>query len=419
MVLDAFITWFLRHKSRSYLTFEEMGAVVAPRAPAHPLHLYLHIPFCAQLCPYCSFHRVSFDEPLTRAYFRALREEIRIYHALGFRFADVYIGGGTPTILMEELVETLALIQNLFAPRNISVETNPDRLDRETLAMLAAQGVGRVSVGVQTFDDRILKLIGRYEKYGRGAELKDKLMAVRGIVQTLNIDMIYNFPVQTKDQLLADLNTLEEIQPDQITFYPLMVSDATLGAMTKIMGRHSFLKERRFYELITSLLLPAYQRGSAWCFSRGAGMIDEYIVTHDEYIGAGSGAFGLVQGAIYANTFSIPNYIEALSRHRLPVHARKVFTTPELARYTFLMDLFGLRLDRARFREKFGRDVWQALFIECLFFTLIGALRSDADALRVTERGCYYWVIMMREFFTGVDNFRDLGRLSAGTDSLP
>jgi len=408
--IDAFIGWFLRLKSKEYLTFKDMGRIEPAPAPGRSIHLYLHVPFCARLCPYCSFHRVRFEEGLARAYFKALREEIRIYHRLGYRFSDVYVGGGTPTIMMDELLETLGLLKQLTAPGNISVETNPDRLEPDQLAALADAGVHRVSVGVQTFDDDILKRIDRYDKYGSGARIAEKIQAAQGIVQTLNIDMIYNFPVQTLAQLEADLRVLNRLKPDQITFYPLMISDATLADMTGIMGRHSLGRERRYYETITRTLAAEYRPGSAWCFSRSPGMIDEYIVAHDEYVGAGSGAFGLVGGAIYANTFSIPDYIRTLSDGRLPLAARKLFSPKELARYSFLMDLFGLRMDRDAFKRRFGRDVWRFLWMECLFFTLIGALSTDSEALTVTARGQYTWVIMMREFFTGVDNFRDLSR---------
>jgi len=408
--VDTFIGWFMRLKSREYLTFKDMGRIDPAPAPEKPIHLYLHVPFCARLCPYCSFHRVRFEESLARAYFTALRQEIRIYHRLGYRFSDVYVGGGTPTIMMDELLDTIALLKQLSDPGNISVETNPDRLEPGQLAALADAGVRRVSVGVQTFDDDILKLIDRYDKYGSGARIAEKIQAAQGIVQTLNIDMIYNFPVQTLAQLEADLKVLNRLKPDQITFYPLMISDATLAGMTGIMGRHSLKRERRYYETILRSLAAEYRPGSAWCFSRTPGMIDEYIVTHDEYVGAGSGAFGLVGGAIYANTFSIPDYIRTLSEGCLPLKARKLFSPTELARYTFLMDLFGLRMDRTAFRRKFGRDVWRVLWMECLFFTLIGALSTDKQALTVTPRGQYDWVIMMREFFIGVDNFRDLSR---------
>jgi coproporphyrinogen III oxidase-like Fe-S oxidoreductase len=414
MLIDAFIAWFMRQKSRSYLTFEDTGRIEPPTPPKRPIHLYIHIPFCIRLCPYCSFHRIPFEEGIARKYFTALREELRMYHRLGFLFSGVYIGGGTPTILMDEILETLDLLHELFAPNDISIETNPDRLARPVISALVDAGVGRVSVGVQTFDDTILKLIGRYEKYGSGAQLQAKIIDVIGMAKTLNIDMIYNFPVQEKSQLLSDLAILDSIRPDQITFYPLMVSDATRNEMTKTMGKRSLAKESRFYKLISSSLSPEYRASSAWCFSKGGAMIDEYIVNNDEYVGTGSGAFGLVKGAIYANTFSIPLYIDSIAQGRLPIHARKAFSLKELARYTFLMDLFSLRMDRNQFKHKLGKDVWQMLSLECLFFSLIGALSMDSRFLRVTPRGQYYWVIMMREFFIGVDNFRDLGRSAVG-----
>ncbi len=417
-MIDHFIGWFLRHKARDYLAFEESGEVPAPRAPSHPVHLYVHIPFCTRLCPYCSFHRVAFSEPLARAYFAALRRELELYAGRGFSVSGVYIGGGTPTILMDELLMTLECIQGLFSPQEISVETNPDRLEPGVLASLAQAGVKRVSVGVQTFDDDLLRLIGRYEKYGSGLAIKERLATARGIVDTLNVDMIFNFPAQHADMLEADLDVLEEIGPDQITFYPLMVSDATRRNMDALMGAPDPRQERHFFRRITRRLERSYESSSAWCFSRkGTRMIDEYIVSADEYVGAGSGAFGLVEGAIYANTFSLDGYVRALGKGELPLQARKLFSRRELARYSFLMELFGLELDRRAFKARFGRDVLSLLGPECLFFWLMDGLRLKGDTLRLTEAGRYYWVIMMREFFIGVDNFRDLSRRAAGIET--
>lgn len=143
-------------------------------------------------------------------------------------------------------------------------------------------------------------------------------------------------------------------------------------------------------------------------------MIDEYIVSTDEYVGAGSGAFGLVDGAIYANTFSISDYIARLGTAEFPLNARKPFSRRELARYTFLMGLFGLRMNLNDFTAKFGRDLRCLLALEYLFFVATGGVRRDSQVLELTEKGRYYWVVMMREFFTGVDNFRDLSRSTAG-----
>ena len=254
----------MRFKTKDYLGFRDLGHCEPPETPGKDIQLYMHIPFCRVLCPYCSFHRVAFREDLTRSYYYALRKELELYSQRGFKFSEIYIGGGTPTILMDELVETLKHINKLFKPRDISVETNPDTLNKDTLSILSDQGVGRVSVGIQTFNDEILKLIGRYEKYGSGDELKDKILNAKNIVRTLNIDMIYNFPVQNRDQLLNDIYTLNNIRPDQVTFYPLMVSDETIREMKKIMGPHRFKKERILNELISKNLLSDYHPQSAW-----------------------------------------------------------------------------------------------------------------------------------------------------------
>jgi menaquinone C8-methyltransferase len=377
----------------------------------------MHIPFCRVLCPYCSFHRVVFREDLTRSYFKAIRKELEIYRQKGFTFSEIYIGGGTPTIMMDELIETLKLIRRLYNPRDISVETNPDTLSKDALSVLSDLGVGRVSVGVQTFNDDILRLVGRYEKYGSGDELRDKILNAKNLIKTLNIDMIYNYPVQNEDQLLNDVYILNNIRPAQVTFYPLMVSDKTIREMKIIMGNHSFRKERLFNKLISENLLPDYSPQSAWCFSLSDAMIDEYVTSNEDYAGAGSGAFGLSNGSIYANTFSIRRYIKDIQNGILPVYARKKFSKKELARYMFLMGLFGLNVPRSIFIQRFGKDPWNLLPLECLFFTLIGAIRTTPGSLHLTKKGRYYWVIMMREFFTGVDNFRDMSRLEAGNEN--
>ncbi len=407
----------MKFKTTDYLGFSEFGHCEPPEAPEKNIQLYIHIPFCRVLCPYCSFHRVAFREDLTRSYYLALRKELEIYEQRGFRFSEIYIGGGTPTILMDELAETLKLIHKLYKPRDISVETNPDTLSKDYFCALADLGVGRVSVGVQTFNDDILKLIGRYEKYGSGDELNDKISYIKNIIGTLNIDMIYNYPVQNSDQLLNDIYILNNIRPDQITFYPLMVSDETIREMKKIMGHHSLRKERLFNEIISENLSPDYSPQSAWCYSLSEAMIDEYITSNEDYAGIGSGAFGLASGSIYANTFSIRRYIKDLRDGKLPVYARKKFSKKELARYIFLMGLFGLKVPRGIFIQRFGKDPWKLLPFECMFFSLIGAMKTTPETLQLTEKGRYYWVIMMREFFTGVNNFRDMSRAEAGIEN--
>lgn len=413
--IDDFIAWFVRRNAKECFAFDEKSDAFVPEAPSGPLHLYIHIPFCTQLCPYCSFHRYPFEEHAARGYYKALRLELQMYADKGFRFSSVYMGGGTPTILMDELFDTIRLMNALFSPGEISVETNPDRLDKAVLEALAGEGVRRVSVGIQSFSDEVLRAIGRYEKYGSGDALAGRIADALGSVETLNVDMIYNFPVQDTSMLEHDLDALLNILPDQITFYPLMISRATRKKMAGIMGEVDPGRERYFYERIISALEPAYDPNSAWCFSKGgSSMIDEYVVGGQEYVGAGSGAFGLVNGAIYANTFSLSEYVRSVQAGRLPIKHSKGFSRHEMARYYFLMSLFGLKLDFASFRERFGCSAWRLMGPELFFFIMAGALRMTPEEIHLTDRGRYYWVVMMREFFTGVDNFRDASREAAG-----
>src|SRR5262249_23648125 len=142
-----------------------------PQVPSQGIgYLYLHVPFCERPCPFCSFHRVLHRRLQAQRYFHALRDELRLYHRAGFRFAGAYFGGGTPTCEPEHLVETIELVRKLFGVSDIAVEANPGDLREEILHPLRSAGVTRLSVGVQSFDDRLLKDMERYETYGSGAE---------------------------------------------------------------------------------------------------------------------------------------------------------------------------------------------------------------------------------------------------------
>lgn len=347
---------------------------------------------------------------MARSYFWALREELKIYRRKGYDCTGVYIGGGTPTILLDELDQTLALIRKLYSVREVSVETNPNHLTKEKLSALKSLGINRLSVGVQSFSDPILRSVDRYEKYGSGREIQDRLRMAEGNFDTLNVDMIFNFPNQTMDMLEQELDILLNLQVDQITFYPLMVSSSTQKALSEKLGRMDYQKERNFYFKILERLSSQFQPASAWCFSRTKAMIDEYIVDYDEYIGTGSGAFGYLNGCIYANTFDLGQYIRELQQGRLPLGSKKIFSRKERMRYDFLMKLFGRRLDIKQMESKFNTTLSRYLWMEILFFEFLGGIRTDADQILLTPKGQYYWVIMMREFFIGVNNFRDYCR---------
>lgn len=398
-----------REIGRSMMFEEKSGPALPLRLEGNNL-LYLHIPFCEELCPYCSFNRTLYKEDLCRRYFRALRSEILLYRQRNYNFGGVYIGGGTPTILIDELEETIALIRATFPVREVSVETNPNHLDPKYLDPLQRAGVDRLSVGVQSFDDGLLRAMDRYKKYGSGAEIAARLKAAKGLFPTVNADMIFNFPTQTDKSLDTDLGIIAELGLGQVTFYPLMVSDSTRSLVQKTLGRVDFRKEERFYRKIAAGLVPPYRFSSVWCFSRQESMIDEYIVNYSNYAGLGSGSIGYIDGICYANTFDIEEYISRVDSGNIPVMASKKFGLKEQVSYEFLMSIFGMSLDLNALRERFGRGFDSHIWRIILPFYLAGALRYDSGEFYPTSKGRYLAVVMMREFFTAVNNFRDFCR---------
>ncbi|HPX56373.1 MAG TPA: coproporphyrinogen III oxidase family protein [Syntrophales bacterium] len=418
------------HRVIGYRARQEFAAAMRfdekehPRIPPAgtappPRLLYLHVPFCERLCPYCSFNRVVFEEDLCRRYFDALRKEIRLYRELGYTFGGIYVGGGTPTVLIEELAETLAVARDCFPIREISVETNPNHLTEKKLLRLRDSHVNRLSVGVQSFDDGLLKRMDRYEKYGSGETIARRLKELRGVFDTLNADMIFNFPSQDLDMLKRDLDILTDIEAEQVTFYPLMISDMTRRKVVDALGNVNGGNEKRFYREIVRRLVPAYRFSSAWCFSRKGTMIDEYIVDYDEYAGLGSGSIGYLNGICYANTFHIPAYIDQVNRGRLPLMATRTFSLRDRVRYDFLMRLFGGSLNLKGLEEKYPGRLYRVLWLDLALFSLIGAIRYTGEDYRLTDQGRYAWVIMMREFFTAVNNFRDFCRGGLGGGNTP
>ncbi len=410
-LIKAIVTRKARQEFARLMQFEEGGPpdIVPGSTQKLPL-LYIHIPFCEKLCPYCSFHRVVMEGNLCRDYFKALRGEITLYTKRGHDFSGIYVGGGTPTILIEELEETLELAKASFSIRQISVETNPNHLTDQNIAVLKRVGINRLSVGVQSFNNQLLRNMDRYEKYGSGEFIARRLSQTLGHFDTLNADMIFNFPSQTLTMLDRDLDILKDIGIDQVTYYPLMVSDSTRDAVSEKFGHVSYRKEQQFYHRIVERLIPTYWHSSAWCFSKKAAMIDEYIVDYDEYAGLGSGSIGYLHGTCYANTFHIGEYIAMVSRGDIPIAAYRTFRFQEQLRYDFLMKLFGMKMDIPASRKKYGGSFYRVLWFNILAFLLAGALQYRPPYLYLTRRGCYLWVIMMREFFIAVNNFRDFCR---------
>jgi coproporphyrinogen III oxidase-like Fe-S oxidoreductase len=298
-------------------------------------------------------------------------------------------------------------VRSLSPVRSMSIETNPNHLDATALGRYRAAGVTRLSVGVQSFDDGLLAGMDRLEKYGSAQLIESRLAAVQGIFPTLNVDMIFNLPGQTLAMLNRDLAILRRLAVDQVSFYPLMTAPTARYKMERSMGHSDPSLRHAMYERILDGLLDEYHPASAWCFSRNRGMFDEYIIDQDDYVGVGSGAFSYADGAMYSTTFSLNHYMRRIESGQSGITQRRPVGTRERMRYDYLVRLFGGELRHDYIARKHGKGFYWRMAPELAAMRLIGATRHDADAIRLTRRGMYCWVLMMAEFFNSVNNVRE------------
>lgn len=428
-----------------------------PANPGQKYMLYMHVPFCQVLCPYCSFNRYPFREGIARPYFEHMRREMLMLKDLGYDIESIYCGGGTPTIMLDELCKTLDLARETWDIKEVASETNPNHLTKPYLEQLKGR-VQRLSVGVQSFDNTLLKQMDRYEKYGSGEEILERIAEAEPYFDLLNVDMIFNFPSQTEEILRSDLQKLIDIGCAQTTFSPLYVSSATSRKMQATLGKMDWDREMRFYNILDETLAggpnPLFHRSTIWTFSRndgraqaagaagagaaddmvcggrapgdcaqaagseaGAGSnakpehIEEYQTNYDEYPAIGSGSITNLGGYLFVNNFSIRDYNAAIDAGHMSIMGRAKMSKRDLMRYRFLVELYKLRLDKHKFKKEFGCSVEAGLPVEMTFMRVNRAFENDnADELTLTPVGRYLTLVMYRQFLSGLNNLRDQAR---------
>ncbi len=434
MLSERLLSSVVRSCTGRYLDLKPTDEIRVPGSvPGKPYMLYVHIPFCQRLCPYCSFNRFPFCEERAVPYFANLRKEMLMLKELGYDFDSMYVGGGTPTIMIDELCGLIDLAKETFpSMTEVSSETNPNHLIPEYLEKLQGR-VNRLSVGVQSFDDGLLKQMDRYDKYGSGDEIFERIQVAAPYFTSLNVDMIFNFPAQTEEILRADLQRVIEAGSGQTTFYPLMASKSVERSLANSVGKVDYDREAAFYRIIDETLAggdkPLFTHGTAWTFNRvledgsvagsaavpgadaDAPMIDEYVINYEEYPAIGSGGITYLGSNLYVNTFSVKEYNAAIESGKMSIMGKNTFSKRNRMRYRFMMQLFGGRLDKQEFKRDFGCSVDAGLPAEMAFMKLNGAFATNNDKeITLTAKGRYLTVVLMRQFFVGVNNLRDQAR---------
>ena len=385
----------MRFATKHFLDLK-LTKLVLPKAPDKKARLlYIHIPFCHTLCPYCSFHKFPFDEKSALSYFELLHQEIHLVHQLGYKFDSIYFGGGTTTILPQKLLETIQFVKSLFDIKEISCESDPLHI-ADINAPKFYKEINRLSIGIQSFNDEYLIQMGRHHKFGSAQEQFDKVKAALNDFSIVNIDIIYNYPNQSEAQINEEIDQVLKLRPKQVTFYPLMYAPNIQYHLSKEWGKLNDEKEQKFYEIIQERMNKVYTQRSSWAWSLDEDdIIDEYVIERNEYVGVGSGAFSFIGNTLYANTFSLSKYAELLKQGKLPITHAVSFSKRSIAEYRMITELFGLHSSSKHPK------------IEQLLLKLLGVYNKQG---KVSQKGNYLMSVMMREFYNGMDYIRETMR---------
>lgn len=312
--------------------------------------LYLHIPFCAHLCAYCDFCKVLFDEKWAFSYVQALKDETASY-GIG-KVRTVYLGGGTPTALPDELfAEVLSLAApHLRAGGEFTVEANPENLSEGKLRLMRRYGVNRLSLGVESASPRLLELMGRHHTFAEAQAAVAR--AKKAGFANLSCDLIYALPKETLAELQTDLEALLSLRVPHLSTYCLSVNPGTLFARE---GRHEMEQSRaagQYERILRTLRQAGYDRYEVSNFAwKGYESRHNLVYWHDEeYYGVGLGASGYVNGVRYENTRNLQKYL----RHNW-VASQETVRGASALEYYFLTNLRLERgFDLASFERKFG-----------------------------------------------------------------
>ncbi len=401
--------FLMRKKCEKALKFDFTDAHtrIPPPKDGEKYLLYIHIPFCHTLCPYCSFNKFIFNETTAREYFSLLRQEIAFVKELGYDFVSLYVGGGTTTVLPDELAQTIDYAKSLFGIKEVTCEGDP-RIDESLIEKLKGR-VDRFSMGVQSFDDAILRKLGRYKKFGSSKEQKEKIALAIKNFPIVNLDFIFNIPEQSEDSVRKDMQEALALGANQISTYPLMYSPSVKKRIEKSLGA---LKDKDTYRMYHAILeeLRGYVRLSSWSFSKeDAGVFDEYVVDYSEYVGLGSGSFSFLDGALYINTFSLKRYKESILSGNIATERFKTYTLSQRVEYRLMVEYFGGFPDIERLIEELGEESRGLILRRVKILRFLGIIAKDGT---LSAFGRYFFLVMMQEFYIGMDYVRESSRAS-------
>jgi oxygen-independent coproporphyrinogen-3 oxidase len=359
--------------------------------------LYVHVPFCRSLCPYCPYVRGPYHPALADTFCEALEREAAWYAGQmpSLRVGSVYFGGGTPTVLGGRLQRVVDSLRRNFAPAGpLCIETNPSDLDAARVRMLAALGFESVSLGVQSFDARTLAFLGRgYTPLAARRALG--ALAEAGI-PSINMDLMFAIPGQAEATWQRDIEAAIASPATQVTAYPLFTfpySDAGERRALHAVEMPPWRSRRRmYYQLYDTLTAAGFRRVSVWSFQRAAGHRFS-SVTRRRYLGLGPSG-GSCYGSLFTlNTFSLTEYARSVAArgHAVALDMPMSETTDRLMELYW--HAYDTRLTQARWRQLAGAR--PRLRAGLAAARALGLCRMEGDDLALTRRGSF-WIHLLQ-----------------------
>ncbi|MFZ4451969.1 radical SAM family heme chaperone HemW [Salibacterium aidingense] len=359
--------------------------------------IYVHIPFCEQICFYCDFNKFFIKNQPVDEYIEALGQEMKwaVPHTIPLK--TIYIGGGTPTALttkqLKQVIEDVkACAADPSAVTEFTVEVNPGEVDREKLDMMKACGVNRLSIGVQTFHEKLLKRIGRAHS---SQEAKDTVEQAKSAgFDNISIDLMFGLPEQTMEDWQHSITEALGLGIQHISAYSLKIEEKTMFHNWHRQGKIHPLPEDTEAAMYEELEAKVTEAGfNPYEISNFAvdGRESEHNKTYwrnEEYFGFGAGAHGYIDGIRYANLGPLPHYLKAIDSGSFPLRETHQVTAKEKMEEEMFM---GLRMKEGvsseRFTGKFQQSYYD-IFSEVIYeLTEKELLHDSGTSLHLTEKG--------------------------------
>lgn len=362
--------------------------------------VYFHIPFCEQICYYCDFNKVFLKNQPVEEYLRAMAIEMNntVQRFGDHRMKTFYVGGGTPTSLsLEQLEQFLTSIHDTFQLEDhyeFTFEANPSNVDSDKLKLLKEYGVNRLSIGVQTFDDALLKKIGRDHTREHIFSIIHHARQVG--FDNISIDLMYRLPEQTITMFEQSIQEALSLQIDHISAYGLQVEPQTVFYNHMRQGKLVLPSEddevTMFEMLIDTLRKHGFQHYEISNFAK-LGKESKHNLTYwnnDDYYGIGAGAHSYVQGVRRRNAGPIQHYINCIEEKQFPYLEEIDVTEKEKMEEELFL---GLRkrqgVSKQRFYKKFQCSLDEIYGDVIAELEKKALLEVEDDFIRLTDQGVF------------------------------